>query len=92
VSIRWLIQQENVITIPKSSSEQHASANRNVFDFELTDEEIQRISRTRGPVLYELLKEGGPVYRFRSSVGPYVPDSIRKSITSTGATALKFVQ
>lgn len=43
VSLRWLIEQENVVTIPKASSEQHLKENIDIFDFELTDEEFNQI-------------------------------------------------
>lgn len=45
VALRWLIQQEMVCTIPKASSSDHLEANLNVFDFELTDEEMQTVHR-----------------------------------------------
>ena len=45
VAFRWLIQQENVSTIPKSTSPEHIEANLAVFDFELTDEEMRAIRR-----------------------------------------------
>lgn len=44
VVLRWLLQQPNVTTIPRSSSREHREANWDVHDFELTDEEMQRIS------------------------------------------------
>lgn len=43
VSLRWLIQQDGVVTIPKSSSEEHCRQNIDVFDFELTQEEMRQI-------------------------------------------------
>lgn len=45
VALRWLIEQENVVAIPKSQSEAHLRENLAVFDFELTDEERATISR-----------------------------------------------
>lgn len=42
VIIRWDIQK-NVITIPKSSKEDRIASNANVFDFELSDQDIQTI-------------------------------------------------
>jgi diketogulonate reductase-like aldo/keto reductase len=45
VALRWLLQQENVATIPKSTSPEHLEANLQVFDFELTEEEMQSIRR-----------------------------------------------
>jgi 2,5-diketo-D-gluconate reductase B len=43
VALRWLIQQEKVAAIPKATSEEHLEGNLNVFDFELSDEEMKRI-------------------------------------------------
>jgi 2,5-diketo-D-gluconate reductase B len=43
VAIRWLIQQDHVVTIPRSSDASHREENLDVFDFELTDEEMARI-------------------------------------------------
>lgn len=43
VALRWLIQQENVSTIPKSTSPEHLEANLQVFDFELSREEMRSI-------------------------------------------------
>lgn len=43
VSLRWLIQKDRVITIPKASSEGHQRDNLNIFDFELSPEEMEEI-------------------------------------------------
>ncbi|MFD1563621.1 aldo/keto reductase [Haloarchaeobius amylolyticus] len=43
VALRWLLQQENVSTIPKASSREHLRENIDIFDFELTDAEMDRI-------------------------------------------------
>ncbi|MGH3441381.1 MAG: aldo/keto reductase [Nitriliruptorales bacterium] len=43
VALRWLVQQPNVITIPRSASAEHRAENLDVFDFTLTDDEIKRI-------------------------------------------------
>ncbi|MFO7846671.1 MAG: aldo/keto reductase [Balneolaceae bacterium] len=43
VALRWLIEQENVVAIPKASSEAHLQENIDIFDFELTDEEFNQI-------------------------------------------------
>jgi diketogulonate reductase-like aldo/keto reductase len=43
VTLRWLVQQENVITIPKASSERHQRENMDIFDFELTKDEMKVI-------------------------------------------------
>ena len=48
VTLRWLIQQPGVAAIPKASSAKHRAANFDVFSFELTDEEMERISRLGG--------------------------------------------
>lgn len=45
VAIRWAIQHENVAAIPKATSREHLAANLDVFDFELSDEEMERIRR-----------------------------------------------
>ncbi len=47
VALRWLIQQESVIPIPKASSESHQQANLQVFDFELTADEMDQIADLR---------------------------------------------
>lgn len=43
VAIRWLLQQPNVVTVPKATTREHLEANLAVFDFELTDDEMKRI-------------------------------------------------
>ncbi|TMT87436.1 aldo/keto reductase [Haloterrigena sp. H1] len=43
VALRWLLQQENVSAIPKASSREHLRENIDIFDFELTDAEMDRI-------------------------------------------------
>jgi 2,5-diketo-D-gluconate reductase B len=47
VALRWLVQQEKVAAIPKATSEDHLKGNLNVFDFELSNEEMERISELR---------------------------------------------
>jgi len=49
VTLRWLIQHGDVIAIPRSSSKAHVSNNFEVFDFELTDEQMAEISRLHSP-------------------------------------------
>jgi len=58
VAIRWLLQQPMVSTVPMSSSPDHVRENFDVFDFELTDEEMHR-----------LFDRGGPIDAIRSKVG-----------------------
>lgn len=47
VTLRWLLQQDGVVAIPRTKSESHARANFNVFDFELDDAEMARIDDLR---------------------------------------------
>lgn len=43
VALRWLVQQPQVAAIPKASSEEHLRQNIDVFDFELTADEMRAI-------------------------------------------------
>jgi diketogulonate reductase-like aldo/keto reductase len=43
VALRWLIQQPFVAAIPKASSRDHIAANADVFDFELSDDEMRTV-------------------------------------------------
>jgi 2,5-diketo-D-gluconate reductase B len=43
VTLRWLVQQDRVAAIPKASSERHRRGNLDIFDFELSEEEMNRI-------------------------------------------------
>jgi diketogulonate reductase-like aldo/keto reductase len=43
VVIRWHLQQDRVAAIPKAASAEHRRANFDVFDFELSDDEMDRI-------------------------------------------------
>jgi diketogulonate reductase-like aldo/keto reductase len=43
VALRWLLQRELVSAIPKASSPAHMQENADVFDFELTDEEMAQM-------------------------------------------------
>ncbi|WP_252698806.1 aldo/keto reductase [Natronosalvus vescus] len=54
VALRWLTQQEDVIAIPKASGIEHLQSNIQVFDFELTPEEMDRIFAHRGGLLYQV--------------------------------------
>ena len=54
VSLRWLIQQENVSAIPKAASREHREENLDVFDFELTDEEMAQIFDLQGGIVSRL--------------------------------------
>lgn len=43
VALRWLVQQQPVIAIPKAASRDHLRANREVFDFYLSTDEMREI-------------------------------------------------
>jgi 2,5-diketo-D-gluconate reductase B len=43
VALRWLIQQPQVAAIPKASTAEHRRSNFDIFDFELSAEEMERI-------------------------------------------------
>ncbi|CAN5619323.1 aldo/keto reductase [soil metagenome] len=47
VTLRWLIQQHRVITIPKAASVEHQKINMDIFDFELSEDEIEKIFTLR---------------------------------------------
>lgn len=47
VALRWLLQQPKVSPIPRSSKPAHRAQNLDVFDFELSDDEMARISALR---------------------------------------------
>lgn len=44
VALRWLLQQEKVSAIPKATGDEHLRSNLDVFDFELSEEEMDRVS------------------------------------------------
>ena len=43
VALRWLIQHGDVVVIPRSSKKAHVTNNFEIFDFELTEEEMREI-------------------------------------------------
>lgn len=47
VALRWLVRQESVITIPKSTDRQHLKDNLAALDLELTEEDVARLDRLR---------------------------------------------
>lgn len=49
VTLRWLIQQDDVIAIPRTSKPERLKENLAVFDFRLTDGEMDQISRMTIP-------------------------------------------
>jgi diketogulonate reductase-like aldo/keto reductase len=50
VALRWLVQQEGVVAIPKARSRDHLEANIDVFDFSLSRAEMQRIQDRTGSI------------------------------------------
>src|SRR5262252_979274 len=44
IVLRWLVQQGNIVPIPRSSNPKRMAENLDVFDFTLTDDEMRRIS------------------------------------------------
>ena len=44
IILRWHIQQGNIV-IPGSKNPEHIKDNANIFDFELTDDEMNRIAK-----------------------------------------------
>ena len=49
IALRWLIQQGNIVPIPRSSNAKRMAENLNVFDYALTDEEMERIAALKRP-------------------------------------------
>lgn len=49
IALRWLMQQGNIAAIPRSANPQHIEESLKIFDFELTPEEMQRISLLKRP-------------------------------------------
>jgi diketogulonate reductase-like aldo/keto reductase len=76
VAIRWLIQQDNVVTIPKTVTPEYMRDNLEVHDFELAGHEMDRIAQLDGPFWYRTNREGGAVYKARGVVGPMLPDAL----------------
>ncbi len=45
VALRWVVQHDDVVTIPKSTSREHLEENLAIFDFDLTDTEMELVGR-----------------------------------------------
>jgi 2,5-diketo-D-gluconate reductase B len=43
VTLRWLVQQDNVAAIPKSATPENIKSNIDIFDFELSDDDMKKI-------------------------------------------------
>jgi len=48
VTLRWLLDQPDVVAIPKASGEKHLKSNFEIFDFKLTDAERAEIGALTG--------------------------------------------
>ena len=53
VILRWMLQ-EGVVTFPKTTNPQHVLANIDVFDFELSDDEMTRINALPQKAYYDV--------------------------------------
>src|SRR4051812_36590408 len=49
IALRWLMQQGNIAAIPRSANPKHMAESLHVFDFELTGDEMARISALKRP-------------------------------------------
>jgi diketogulonate reductase-like aldo/keto reductase len=49
VTLRWLTQQDRVAAIPKSATPENIKANMAIFDFELSEEDMKKISSLASP-------------------------------------------
>ena len=49
IALRWLVQQGNIIPIPRSSSPARMAENLGVFEFALSEEEMKRIAALKRP-------------------------------------------
>lgn len=49
ITLRWLVQQDGVCAIPRSSNKQRAASNFDVFDFSLTEQEMAQVSALARP-------------------------------------------
>lgn len=49
IVLRWLMQQGNIAAIPRSANPKHMAESLQVFDFELTADEMSRISALKRP-------------------------------------------
>ncbi len=49
VTLRWFMQQDNVCAIPKSATKENIVGNMNIFDFELSDDDMAAIHALAKP-------------------------------------------
>jgi diketogulonate reductase-like aldo/keto reductase len=55
VALNWLIRQKNVITIPKSTNEQHLRDNLGALDIRLSQDELEQLDAKSGGLLWRIL-------------------------------------
>lgn len=60
VCLRWLVQQDHVAAIPKAASEKNRVSNFEIFDFELSEDEMARIFALERGERMVAPEEGGP--------------------------------
>ncbi len=44
VTLRWFMQQDNIAAIPKSATPENIKANFDIFDFELDQDDMQKMN------------------------------------------------
>lgn len=49
IALRWLVQQGNIAPIPRSANPEHMAESLRIFDFELSDDEMNRIHALARP-------------------------------------------
>ncbi|MGZ5140998.1 MAG: aldo/keto reductase [Burkholderiales bacterium] len=49
IALRWLVQQGNIAAIPRSANPRHMAESLAIFDFELTGDEMSRITALKRP-------------------------------------------
>ncbi|MGH8664566.1 MAG: aldo/keto reductase [Burkholderiales bacterium] len=49
IALRWLVQQGDIVPIPRSANPAHMAESLQVFDFALSDEEMARIAALKRP-------------------------------------------
>lgn len=62
ITLRWLIQQQGVVAIPKAASAKHQKENIDIFDFHLTSDEMASIASLARPDGRIVMPAGAPVW------------------------------
>nr|WP_262914511.1 aldo/keto reductase [Pontibacter vulgaris] len=60
VTLRWLMQQDNVLAIPRTTKTENLISNLQIFDFELTPDEMESINGLRRENLRVINPSFGP--------------------------------